>query len=71
MITVFNRKELIITYDLKLHLKIRDILAVNGVDYRIINPLIFSTRYYAPVEYKIYVRRKDYERACYLVKDVI
>ena len=69
MITIFNRKELIITYDTIIQAKIRDILSANNVDYTI-NPIMFSVRTYAPAEYKIYVRKKDYEQACYLIKDV-
>lgn len=69
MITIFNRKQLIITYDITIQSKIRDILATNNVDY-IINPIMFSARTYTPSEYKIYVRKKDYEQACYLIKDV-
>jgi len=68
MITIFNRKQLIITYDITIQSKIRDILATNGVDYTI-NPIMGlygSTK----AEYKIYVHKKDYEQACYLIKDV-
>ena len=35
MITVFNRKQLIITYDITVQSKIRDILAAKNVDYTI------------------------------------
>lgn len=69
MITIFNRKQLIITYDITIQAKIRDILSANNVDYTI-NPIMFSVRTYAPAEYKIYVRKKDYEYACFLIKDV-
>ena len=69
MITIFNRKQLIITYDITIQAKIRDILSVNNIDYTI-NPIMFSARAYALAEYKIYVRKKDYEQACYLIKDV-
>ncbi len=70
LITVFNRKQLIITYDMGIQAKIRDILAANGIDY-IINPIMFSVRVYTSAEYKIYVKKKDYEQACYLIKDVL
>ena len=33
MITIFNRKELIITYDIIIQSKIRDILASHNIDY--------------------------------------
>lgn len=68
MITIFNRKQLIITYDITIQSKIRDVLAVNNVDYTI-NPIMGL--YGSPqAEYKIYVHKKDYEQACYLIKDV-
>ncbi|MBO5408344.1 MAG: hypothetical protein J6A61_02935 [Clostridia bacterium] len=57
MITIFNRRQLIITYDITIQSKIRDILATNNVDYTI-NPIMFSVRAYTPAEYKIYVRKK-------------
>ena len=68
MITIFNRKQLIVTYDITIQAKIRDILAANKVDYTI-NPVM---AFYgsAQAEYKIYVHKKDYEQACYLTKDV-
>ena len=68
MITIFNRKQLIITYDITVQAKIRSILSVNNVDYTI-NPImgLYGSR---QAEYKIYVRKKDYEQACYLIKDV-
>lgn len=69
MVTIFNRKQLIITYDITIQAKIRDILSANNVDY-IVNPITFSARTYTPAEYKIYVQKKDYEHACYLIKDV-
>ena len=50
--------------------KIRDILEVNNVDYSI-NPIMFSARIYTPAEYKIYVRKKDYEKARCLIKDIL
>lgn len=69
MITVFNRKQLIITYDLSIQSKIRDILAANKIEYTL-NPIMFSARVYTQAEYKIYVKKKDYDQACYLIKDV-
>ena len=69
MITIFNRKQLIITYDVTTQAKIRDILSSNNIDYTI-NPIMFSARTYASAEYKIYVRKKDYKYASFLIKDV-
>ena len=62
MITIFNRKQLINTYDMTIQAKIRNILAANKVDYTINGS--------AHGEYKIYVHKKDYDQACYLIKDV-
>ena len=68
MITIFNRRQLIITYDITIQSKIRDILAANMVDYTI-NP-VMGLYGSAQTEYKIYVHKKDYEQACYLIRDV-
>ena len=35
MITVFNRKELLITFNMKRQYEVRDILAANNIDYTI------------------------------------
>ena len=68
MVTIFNRKQLIVTYDMTIQAKIRDILSANKMDYTI-NP--FTGLYGSPQpEYKIYVRKKDYSQACYLIKDI-
>ena len=58
IITMFNKKQLILTYDMIIEAKVRDILASNNIDY-VINPVMLSwnaTR----AEYKIYVRKCDY-----------
>ncbi len=75
MITILNRKELMITYSLELQAKIRNLLSAHNIDYSIsttgnlwrnsaqglgFNP---ATR----TEYKIYVKRKDYEKAVFLL----
>ena len=71
MITIFNRKELIITYDTAIQSKVRDILASNNIDYiikvRNVDPYTLNLRSY---EYKIHVHKKDYEYASYLIRDV-
>ena len=66
MITIFNRKQLIITYDITIQSKIRDVLAANNVDY-IINPVmgLYGSR---QAEYKIYVHKKDYDHALRLIR---
>ncbi len=68
MITIFNRKQLILTYDMTIQARVREILAANDIDYYI-NPYKFDKRCVAP-EYKIYVLKKDYENAKYLIRDV-
>ncbi len=68
MITIFNRKQLIITYDSTIQSKIRDIHAANKVYYSI-NPILGLYGSSQP-EYKICVHKKDYEYACYLTKNV-
>ena len=59
MITIFNRKQLIITYDITVQAKIRSILSVNNVDYTI-NPImgLYGSR---QAEYKIYVRKNRWK----------
>ena len=83
MITVLNRKELLVTFSMEEQNRVRDILAANGIDYRVktVNP---SARSYiggsgrgrsgsfgidqnAAYQYYIYVHSKDYERAKHLI----
>lgn len=81
MITIFNRRELINTSDMKRHSEIRSLLALNGIDY-IVNVLNMGRNYMhgrntimgtfgANMEfsymYKIYVRKRDYEYASKLI----
>ena len=78
MITVFNRKELIITMEMNRQAKVRDILSQNGVDYTVKTtnleaaPILGNRRARTgsfginpdfSYEYKIYVHKKDYEKA--------
>lgn len=82
MITIFNRKELLITLDMKRQADVRDILVANGIDYTVKvtnleNPTaIGSTRarvgsagikQNSTYEYKIYVHKKDYGNALRLI----
>ena len=83
MITVFNRKELLITYDSKVQSEVRTILRDHKIKYNVkvknlLSPSIFSrsgrtylgsrgvdlTKSY---EYKIYVKKSDYEAAIALL----
>lgn len=79
MITIFNRKELTVTFDLSEQARIRTLLAAEGIDYSVktVNRLSASpissgsrsrTGTYgqnteAMIEYSIYVKKTDYERA--------
>ena len=83
MITVFNRKELLITMDMGVQSRVREILSANGIDYTIKvtnlqNPSIFENKRgrfgsfginqdYS-YEYKIYVHKKDYDFALKLIR---
>jgi len=82
MITIFNRKELLITMDMNRQATVRGILSANGIDYttRVKNlqsPSVFENkrgRYGGfginqnySYEYKIYVHRNDYDRAVSLI----
>lgn len=85
MITIFNRKEICLTYDIKRQSEVRDILQGAGIDYRIrtINrtntvAVRAGTRAYTGTigrdqmrdyEYHIYVHKDDYEEAMFLIRD--
>lgn len=84
MITVFNRKEILVTYDMKRQSEICTILGVYKIDYDVKVKNILSSssmragsRMYTgshgvdltkSYEYKIYVKKTDYERAVFLMK---
>ena len=79
MITIFNRKELLITTDMSRQGNVRDVLSANGIDYtvRVINPQSGSSRARygsfgvnsdSSYEYKIYVHKKNYEYALKLIR---
>ncbi len=79
MITIFNRKELFITFDMQKQAEVRQILQANGIDYqvKVINrksasPVWSGTRAYTGTlredlskmyEYRIFVHKDDYEQA--------
>ncbi len=78
MITIFNRKELIITYSMEQQAKTRDILSANKIDYelKVVNrnsPSVFSdTRARTGTfgqnmdiayEYVFFVHKNDYDLA--------
>ena len=84
MITIFNRKEVCITYDINRQAEIRNILQGADIDYvirtknRTETMLVRGgTRAYTgsggsrqmmDYEYHIYVHKDDYERALYLMR---
>jgi hypothetical protein len=65
MITLFNRKELIITNSIEHIAKIRYALEANGVDYKIGTSNIgnYMGNSHSLYNNYIYVRKKDYEQA--------
>ena len=80
MITIFNRRELTITWDQARQAEIRSILSSHGIESMVkVEDFHGSSRYghnagtiglnrdylYA---YRIYVRSKDYEEAEYLIR---
>lgn len=81
MLTIFSRRELIITYDMKRQSDVRSILAQNNIDYviktrNVQGPSAFGGHKHGSVgsnqdysyEYKIYVHKKDYEKATWLIR---
>ena len=83
MITIFTRKELLITFDVKHQNHIRDILSANGIKYAVKvtnrqNAAIlgssrartgsFGVNTDMSYEYKIYVHKKDYDNAMRLIR---
>ena len=83
LIHLFNRKELLLSYDLRQVSEIREILRANRIDYYVKasyprSP--FSTPagrtrapYFGPVRqqerYTVYVHKADYDRALYLLRE--
>ncbi len=84
MITLFNRKELTVTYDINEQARVRTLLAGEGIDYSVktVNRLSASsfsagsrvrTGTYgqntdAMTEYIIYVKKADYENAMKIIQ---
>lgn len=83
MIHVFNRKEVLITWDMKDLSKMRDILAANNVEYLVKTRNMSRTSSYgvgsrartgshgmrtdAMYQYTIYVKKEDHEKARLLI----
>ena len=83
MIHFFNRKELIMTYDLRQVNDIREILRANRIDYHVkasyprsasaIGAGRARTASFGPVRqqerFTVYVHKADYDRAMYLLRE--
>ena len=81
MLTIFNRRELYMTYDMNDRVRVCDILRANGIDYQLKTTNTTSSAMggrrggntfgvnmdYA-YEYKIYVHKNDYDRALHLIQ---
>ena len=79
MIHIFNRKELTITYSMQAQTRIRDILAAEGIDYRIRTSShdssgsrtrsgSFGISAEHAYEYRFYVKKEDFDRAAQLIR---
>lgn len=80
MITIFNRKEVCLTFDMKRQAEIRNILQGAGIDYsvKVINRTVgavtrvytgsFGTDSSIEYEYHIFVHKDDYEKALQLIR---
>lgn len=82
MITVFNRRELYSTYSMEAQAKVRDALCRFGIDYLVdtssgmarnygAGPIVidrFGTDPLKTTQYRIFVRKKDYEKAAAAVQ---
>ncbi len=80
MITVFNRKEVCNTYDMTEQTKVRNVLKDNNIHYDVVakhmtspSPLggkelsTYGLDLSHCIQYKIYVKKDDYETAMYLL----
>lgn len=83
MITIFNRRELIITMDMSRQSEVRTILSDNSIDYTVKTTNLqnssavggrtrrtgsFGINQDYSYEYKIYVHKKDYDKAVALIR---
>lgn len=86
MLNIFNRRELMVTMDMKRQGEVRNILASNGIEYDIKvtnlespammgNPRArtgsMGINQKQTYEYKIYVHKKDYDEAEWLISALI
>ncbi len=77
MITIFNRKELFATFDMEKYVEVKNLLTEQKIDYYIkaedFNRLrdrqtIGTIGEKIMIEYKIYVRKSDYDQAVYAIQ---
>lgn len=80
MITILNRKEVCVTFDMARQAEVRDILQGAGIDYRVkvINRTSTasvrasmgssSREIEMDYEYRIFVHKDDYEEALHLIR---
>ena len=75
MIHLFNRKQLLLTSSMERQARVRDMLAANKIPYLVrTSSNISRSRGVMPgmrmdmlYQYRIYVKRSDYEKAKYLI----
>ena len=84
MITILNRKEICVTFDMERQAEVRRILSANGIDYTVktVNSKspspfaagsrartgTFGERLNLECEYQIFVHKDDYEEALHLIR---
>ena len=79
MICMFNRKELLTTFSMERQARVRDVLAANGIEYRVrarsntgglsrSRTVLPGTNMETMYQYYIYVKRSDYEKAEHLIR---
>ena len=76
MIHLFNRRELLLTSSMERQARVRDVLAANGIPYRVkTSSNISRSRGVMPgmrmdmlYQYRIYVKKDDYEKARHLIR---
>ena len=76
MIHLFNRRELLLTNSVERQARVRDVLAANGIPYRVkTSSNISRSRGVMPgmrmdmlYQYRIYVKKDDYEKARHLIR---
>lgn len=82
MLTVFNRKELLVTMELEKQAMVREILSANNIEYTVKTTNLQSSQVVGAhramtgnyginqnysYEYKIFVGKKDYDKALKLI----